>query len=74
MYSVVITNKRTGTVAAQVRISLRGQNYTPSPAEYQADAWRIAIDGQLVAAAADKADYTFEIVPVSIHDVFSSRG
>jgi hypothetical protein len=46
-------------------------NYTPSAAEYYAEAWRNAIDDGLIAADADKNEYTFEIVPVSIHDAFS---
>jgi hypothetical protein len=73
MYSVVITDKQTGKVAAQVPMSMRGQNYTPSPAEYHAEAWRAAIDDQLIEADADKDDYTFEIVNVSTRDAFTQR-
>lgn len=71
MYSVVIRERKSRAVVAQVRVSLGGQNYTPSPAEYHAEAWRCAVDDKLVAADADRDDYAFEIVPVSVHDVFS---
>lgn len=73
MYSVVITEKKTGAVVAQVSVSLQGQNYTPSPDQYRARAWRIAIDDKLVAADADRDDYAFELVPVSMHDAFAQR-
>jgi len=73
MYSVVITHSETGKVVAQVRASLRGQNYTPIPAQYRAAAWRTAINDKLVEPDADHADYDFELVPVSIRDVFSNR-
>jgi hypothetical protein len=72
MNSVVITHKKTGKVVAQVHINLRGQNYAPSPGEYHAEAWRIATsEDRLIPPDADKDDYTFELVPVSIRDAFS---
>jgi hypothetical protein len=72
MNSVVITHKQTGKVVAQIQVNIRGQNYTPSPAEYHAEAWRIATtEDRLIPADADKDDYAFEIVPVSIRDAFS---
>ena len=71
MYSVVITHKQTGSVVAQVPVSLRGQNYTPTPAEYHKLAWRAATDDRLIEADADKDDYTFEIVNISMRDAFS---
>jgi hypothetical protein len=73
MNRVVITHKKTGKVVAQVRIQVSGMNYTPSAAEWHADAWRVAIDDRLIPADADKNDYDLEIVPVSIRGVFSGR-
>lgn len=73
MYSVVITHQETKKVVAQVAVSLRGMNYTPSPAEYHAEAWKIAIDDNLIEAGADKHDYVFEIQNVAVRDVFSGR-
>lgn len=46
-------------------------NYTPSEAEWHADAWRVALDDRLIPKDADMDDYDFEIVPVSLRDAFS---
>lgn len=72
MHSVVITHKKTGKVVAQVPVSIRGQNYTPTADEYHAKAWSAAADDRLIPADADKDDYTFEILNVSMRDAFSS--
>lgn len=72
MYSVAITHKQTGK-SVKIRAHIQGQNYTPSAAQYHAQAWRDAVKDGLIEADADKDDYTFEMVPVSIHDVFSQR-
>jgi len=74
MNSVVIMRKKTGKVVAQVHLQVSGMNYTPSEAEWRADAWRVAIDDRLVAKDADIHDYDFEIVPVSLRDAFSGAG
>jgi hypothetical protein len=68
MTSVVITEKHTGDLVAQIGTNIRGQNYIPSAAEHHAQAWRIAIDDGLLPADADKDDYKFELVPVTIHN------
>ena len=73
MSSVVITNKKTGEVVAEIRVNIHGQNYRPTPAQHHEAAWRIAVDDKLVEADADKDDYAFEVVPVSLHDAFSTR-
>ena len=43
MYDVVITDKQSGKVVAQIRASVQGQNYDPTPAEYHAQALRTAV-------------------------------
>jgi hypothetical protein len=58
--NVVITEKRTGRVAATIPISLHGQNYTPSEAEYFAKAWKIAVSDKTVDPQR-KDDYSFEL-------------
>jgi hypothetical protein len=70
MYSVAISHKQTGQVV-HVRAHIKGQNYTPSAAEYHAQAWKAAVKDGLIEADANKDDYAFEMEPVSIRDVFS---
>jgi hypothetical protein len=45
---IVITQKKILKVVAQGAPNLRGTNYTPSPAEYHAGAWRIALGDKLI--------------------------
>ena len=51
---IVITQKKILKVVAQGALNLRGTNYTPSPAEYHAGAWRIALGDKLIEPDADK--------------------
>jgi hypothetical protein len=71
MSSVVIRHKETGEFVAEVNVHVAGQNYTPSELQQYAQAWRIAVDDRIVEADANKDDFTFEVVPVTVRDAFS---
>jgi len=55
---VLIRDTKTGKVVADIPIVLQGMNYTPTQAEYFAEAWRCAVEDQSVDANR-KADYEF---------------
>jgi hypothetical protein len=60
MKNVQLIEQKTGRIAASIRITLRGQNYTPMAQEYEAEAWKCAIEVRLVEPKR-KADYSFSI-------------
>ena len=59
---VIIIEKATGKVAAQVPVALGGMNYTPSESEWHEQGWRAAVEDGLVESN-NQAKYRFELKP-----------
>jgi hypothetical protein len=55
---VTIIENKTRKVVASYTINLRGINYTPSDEEYFSEAWRCAVEDQLVDADS-RSKYSF---------------
>jgi hypothetical protein len=60
MTNVIITEIKTGRVAAVYPIVLHGMNYTPDANEYIESAWESAVADKMVDAKR-KADYSFAL-------------
>jgi hypothetical protein len=56
---VIIIEKATSKVVAQVPVTLGGIDYTPSEAEWFDEGWRAAVEDNLVNAN-ERAKYRFE--------------
>lgn len=56
---ILITDLKTSTSVVVGPIILRGGNYTPSPEEYFAEAWKIACEDELINPE-NKANYSFQ--------------
>lgn len=57
---VLITEASTGNLITRYSIILGGQNYTPSAQEYFNEAWRCAVDDNLVRSDR-RAEYGFNL-------------
>lgn len=62
MQVIIIIEKATSEVVAQVPVSLMGMNYPPSEAEWFAQGWQAAVEDNLVDSN-ERAKYRFEIKP-----------
>lgn len=59
---VLITETKTGRLAAQIEIYIRAMNYEVTNGEYFRDAWKSAVsDGTVLVDR--QADHTFSLVP-----------
>ena len=45
---VLIIEKKNGKVIAHYSVNLNGQNYTPTEDEYYSEAWKCAIEDEIV--------------------------
>ena len=59
---VIIIEKATSKVVAQIPVSLGGMNYRPSDAEWFDQGWLAAVEDNLVNAK-ERAKYRFEFNP-----------
>jgi hypothetical protein len=57
---VLISEVKTGRVVARVPVVIGGIGYTPTEAEYFAEAWRCAVDDKSVDPDRKK-EYRFEL-------------
>jgi len=60
--NVLISERKTGRLVANVPVVLGGMGYTPSEGEYFNEAWRCAVEDRSVDPD-KKADYAFELRP-----------
>lgn len=59
--NVLITETKTGKLAATIPIHMAGLNYTPSEQEYFAEAWQSAVEDKTVDPTRHD-EYSFKLV------------